>query len=135
MVKKAAKLVCDGGRFPFEPAMGEADDAIARNLHGGITRPVTLEGGAMTVVGEAISLDHEPMARPIGVNLMSQNFDVGRRRWQIVRAAESKNLILKRRTSCLHISSRIDQTTNHTKGPPAVTARAYSFKLLQVQQS
>jgi hypothetical protein len=114
--------------------MCEADDPIASGLHRGIACPISLESSAMTVVGKAIGLDHKFLPRPVGVDLIAQDFDIGRGRRQVVLATEGENLILETGPSSLRVPTCVDQTTNHREGSPAVTARADSLKIPQAQQ-
>lgn len=78
--------------------MRQADDSVALRLHGCIAGSVSLEGGAVAVVTEAVEFDHETVAGPVGVDLVVEDRDVGERGGQVgeVLTAELGEAVLQR---------------------------------------
>jgi hypothetical protein len=62
-VKGGARRLRDLCRFGFELAVGEAEGPIARDEVRGVAPAIGVEAGAGAVVGPAVDLDDEPVAR------------------------------------------------------------------------
>jgi hypothetical protein len=64
-----ADLVGDCVRLAFYPAMRQADDAVALDLHGRVASSIALECLAVPVELPAIGLNHQLLGRPERINL------------------------------------------------------------------
>lgn len=74
--------------------MRDADDLIAIRLYGGVTGPVALEGGAVTVERPAVDLDDYSLARPKYIHLVSEHRDIRLGWGKVVAPAEGSKAIL-----------------------------------------
>lgn len=57
----------------MQTPVGVAEDSVAGRLHLGVAGSIALEGCAVGVGGEAVQLDDEAVARPVGVYLVVED--------------------------------------------------------------
>jgi hypothetical protein len=75
--------------------MGEAQDAETQALKVCVPTAVSLEGGAVAVVAEAVSLDDQGSVAPEEVDLVWPDAGVDLRRWKAVATAEGEESALE----------------------------------------
>jgi hypothetical protein len=71
-----------------EPGVGEPDDAMARELQGGVASAITLEGRAGAVELVAVELDYQALGGPEGIDLEARDESVDCRARQAGLVAE-----------------------------------------------
>ncbi len=122
-----AELGGDLGGLTSQATVGETDDCVPRGLHLGVPGPVALEGGSVTVELEAVSLDHQLLIGPGGIDLATEDADIGLWRGKPVSLAKAHDSILERRFG----ARRPNIVHETTKGLEAAAAAASGIDLLQ----
>jgi len=76
--------------------VGYADGSVARHLQSGVSGAVSLEGCAVAVEFPAVELGCELLLGPESVDLEAEHGRVEDRHWKRARAAERREVVLKR---------------------------------------
>jgi len=130
-----AKLSSNRSRFALDAAVSEANHAVTRRLPGRVACSVPLECCPVAVELPAVRLDDQASARPVGVDLVIEDMDVGEWKRQPVLPTQLHDAILERRAGHHRRSGLLDQATNWPERSPPVTPIADGFQRWHLQQA